>query len=514
MIHLHRRTFASHSRSVYEVACSVFNCDAKEPFRPIQKSAIDVAMSKQSLFLHLPTGAGKSLCYQLPAVLSKKATIIVSPLISLIQDQMEGLKRYGIPNVRQLTGQLNAEEKKLVLKAIQTDRFHSQLIYTTPETLVQNELFRQTLRQLVDHNALDRIVVDEAHCITEWGSTFRQAYIQMCHVLQSEFPGIPLTLLTASASEEQMEKIKTLCGLDHLVVLKHLFDRPNLTLRVLPKDKQTLFNIAHTLQNHHAIVYTMTQKEAEFVAKQLVRFGRRAAAYHGGLSHQKRKSIQKQWSARKIDIICATVAFGMGIDALDVKYVVHYSIPLSLSNYYQEIGRAGRNGDPAECILFFKPTDRFRAAHVVSGGDGFCTPTTQSDLEEVIQYCTATECRRQLLFEAVGGEFDPKGCCRACNCGLQLEFEEEEEEEEAVVKRPPVSVVPKAQIEYLFHRIQRLAKKDSIAKRDCLSRKVIGQVLQQKPATEMELAQIKGVGEERAALWYSVLAKEFISSKS
>ncbi|ETV98742.1 hypothetical protein, variant 3 [Aphanomyces invadans] len=328
-----------------------------QAFRPCQEAAVNLALSGFSLFLQLPTGAGKTVCFQLPSLLQQrdlnKVTLVVSPLRSLLTDQKQRLTRLGLAHRAVF---LSPGTVPTLDEPLSND---VALLYATPELLLQNSKAARLLTDLAAADRLARVVLDEAHCVLEWGNSFRPTYLEFARHCRHRLPHLPVTFVTATASPEIVSSTANLFGLDlaplpdphipssqanasTLVVLQHMLDRTNLRLQVLPKTKAVLAHMASLLKRGEpAIVYVLSQKDAESVATGLMAFGLQAQPYHAGMSNPARKRAQQLWMSGKVSIICATVAFGMGIDRADVRHVIHHSLPMSLSSYMQQIGRAG-----------------------------------------------------------------------------------------------------------------------------------------------------------------------------
>ncbi|RHZ42663.1 hypothetical protein DYB28_007774 [Aphanomyces astaci] len=424
---------------------------SSQSFRPCQEAAVNLAQSGFSLFLQLPTGAGKSVCFQLPSLLQQrlnKVTLVVSPLRSLLADQKQHLTRLGLAHRAIFLSPGNVPGPNASLSN------DIALVYATPELLLQNSSAVRLLADLAASDRLARVVLDEAHCVLEWGNSFRPTYLEFAKHCRQRLPHLPVTFVTATASPEIVSSTANLFGLQlaplpdthtdrhpigdtnasTLVVLQHMLDRPNLRLQVLPKTKSVLANMASLLKAREpAIVYVLSQKDAEAVAAGLMAFGIQAQPYHAGLSDPARKRAQQLWTSGKISVICATVAFGvklylMGIDRADVRHVIHHSLPMSLSAYMQQIVR--RDGLPATCTLFYAGGDRGRAAFVMSGGDGFLDASASHGMRDVVEMVTSMDCRRRILHSHFGNDMatlsDEEGCCRNCNCGESVVDEDEE----------------------------------------------------------------------------------------
>ncbi|ETV98741.1 hypothetical protein, variant 1 [Aphanomyces invadans] len=467
-----------------------------QAFRPCQEAAVNLALSGFSLFLQLPTGAGKTVCFQLPSLLQQrdlnKVTLVVSPLRSLLTDQKQRLTRLGLAHRAVF---LSPGTVPTLDEPLSND---VALLYATPELLLQNSKAARLLTDLAAADRLARVVLDEAHCVLEWGNSFRPTYLEFARHCRHRLPHLPVTFVTATASPEIVSSTANLFGLDlaplpdphipssqanasTLVVLQHMLDRTNLRLQVLPKTKAVLAHMASLLKRGEpAIVYVLSQKDAESVATGLMAFGLQAQPYHAGMSNPARKRAQQLWMSGKVSIICATVAFGMGIDRADVRHVIHHSLPMSLSSYMQQIGRAGRDGLPATCTLFYTSGDRGRAAFVMSGGDGFLDASASHGMRDVVEMATSMDCRRRILHSHFGNNmatWDDGECCRNCNCGEPMQ--KDDAEATTAEQRPTTNYSfpsKNLDVEWLYQRLLqdgRKATSRGVRKANVLSRKSI-----------------------------------------
>lgn len=322
-------------------------------FRPKQKEVIDLILAGKHTLALLPTGYGKSLCYQVPSQVLPGATIVISPLIALMQDQLSSLYRRGVSNATVLNSSLDADEYYDAIAGIKCGRF--KLIYVAPERL-ESPKFRQVLQEL----KISLLVIDEAHCISQWGHDFRPQYRNMKEHLKL-MPNATILALTATATPVVQRDIGQNLGLPNINVVAASFDRPNLRLEVeccsdaKEKDDHVLKLLRH--ENSPAIVYTSSRKETEALSRRLSANRLKAAAYHAGMPKETRYRVQRQFEEEKYKVIVSTVAFGMGVDKSNIARVIHYNMPGSLENYFQEAGRAGRDGKNATCTLLYQPKD-------------------------------------------------------------------------------------------------------------------------------------------------------------
>ncbi len=378
-------------------------------FRPLQEEIIRDALAGKDVFALLPTGGGKSLCFQLPALVRPGLTLVVSPLIALMKDQVDALRASGVPAAF-LNSSLDAAEARACFRDLHGGKF--RLLYAAPERLMLPGFLEHAKQWKVN-----LIAVDEAHCISEWGHDFRPEYRQLAE-LRGHFPGTPLMALTATATERVREDIVRQLALRDAASYMASFNRPNLTYKVLPKVKP--FDQALKYLKEHpresGIVYCQSRKTAESVAERLETNGVRAKPYHAGLAPEQRAANQEKFLRDETRVICATIAFGMGINKPNVRFVIHYDLPKNIEGYYQETGRAGRDGLPGECILLFSAGDVVKQTQFIQEkSDPNEQRFAREQLQRMVQYAERADCRRASLLGYFGEAWE--GGCGACdNC--------------------------------------------------------------------------------------------------
>lgn len=406
-------------------------------FRNNQLEAINTTLGGQDVFVIMPTGGGKSLIYQLPAVVksgkTRGVTVVVSPLLSLMQDQVDHLKKLNIAAYL-INGEISEEARACLFNEIyqNTCGENIQLLYVTPEMIAKSQKFINALESLYRRGLLARIVVDEAHCVSQWGHDFRPDYKTLGN-LRPQFPNVPWIALTATATPKVQMDVAANLRFKDCKTFTQSFNRPNLTYAVRPKSKGMMEEIIEicdgpTYRNKCGIIYCLSRANCEQTAKKLQARGIKAEHFHAGLPAEEKIKIQKDWQANKFHVIVATIAFGMGIDKPDVRFVIHYTIPKSLEGYYQETGRAGRDGNPSGCYLFYNYGDSSLLYRMINEGEGSQDQKRrQRDmLQQVIQYCeNKAECRRVQVLRYFGETFNPSECNSTCdNCRSGEKYED------------------------------------------------------------------------------------------
>ncbi|RYP40788.1 hypothetical protein DL767_001434 [Monosporascus sp. MG133] len=451
-----RRSSSNFSHDLEYTLRKQFN---KVAFRPFQREIIQAALEGKDVFVQAATSFGKSLCFQLPAVLDQGITIVVSPLLSLMMNQVEALRAAGI-NASSLNGNTSSSERDSILNDLRTGHPHIRLLYVTPEQCAQ-EHFRKRLKVVYEQRELARIAIDEAHCISEWGHDFRKDFKRLSWFRES-FPDVPIMCLTATANSQVRKDVLATLGLDadpdRLSVFTMTAHRPNLHLEIrftrdeddrrlddflkwirgvyqrrsTSERKGEIEALSQRLENVPGIIYTTSRDECENLASRLRQEGIGAAPFHAKLSSETKERTLAKWVADEpgYDVIVATTAFGMGIDKENVRFVVHWRLPKSFEGYYQEAGRAGRDGNAAYCFLYYSREDRDRvsslvmrdhhrqAATAANGNNGNEMSNFEAraeSLRALAEYCESTSACRHRLICRYFGEADFPGCDYACD---------------------------------------------------------------------------------------------------
>ncbi len=379
-------------------------------FRPLQREIIEATLANRDVFALLPTGGGKSLCFQLPALHRPGLTLVVSPLIALMKDQVDQLQAAGVAATF-MNSSLGAAEARARLRGLHQGEY--RLLYAAPERLMLDN-WKDNLRAW----NVNAIAIDEAHCISEWGHDFRPEYRQIAQ-LRELLPDVPAMALTATATERVREDIVKHLRLRDAAVFVASFNRPNLSYRVTPKDQplKQILDFIDKRRDDSGIVYCATRATVERVAESLAARGYAAKPYHAGLDAALRSENQELFLRDEARIICATIAFGMGINKPNVRWVIHHDLPKNIEGYYQETGRAGRDGLPGDCLLLFSPGDIAKQTHFL---DEITNEQERSiaraQLRRIVHYAESSGCRRAELLQYFGETF-PLNNCGACdNC--------------------------------------------------------------------------------------------------
>ena len=396
-------------------------------FRHPQRAIVTMASSGRDILVRMPTGGGKSLCYQLPAVMVKKTTVVISPLRSLIDDQVAHLKSLKV-RVQYLCGGMDPVKRQKVVDKLRRNRV--RILYTTPEMLTESPMVKELLDEMYQQDCLERLVIDEAHCVSLWGNDFRESY-RMLHLLRERYPSLPITALTATATKRVEADIVQALRLSDPVIYITSFLRPNIVLVVKKRPPRFDHVLAKLISNYGAasgIVYCNSRKRTEELSAKVSSINPtvRVAHYHAGMSKDDRRRIQREWSQGKTCLF-ATVAFGMGIDKADVRYVIHANMPSSIEAYYQEIGRAGRDGKPADALMFYSYQDKVIGHKMIGNNqaseEGFKEYQMDS-LNRMLEFSENFVTCRHVLMCGILGEHTVKACGGACdNCTHPVESE-------------------------------------------------------------------------------------------
>lgn len=379
-------------------------------FRPLQREIIDTALAGRDVFALLPTGGGKSLCFQLPALHRHGLTVVVSPLIALMKDQVDQLQAAGVA-ATYLNSSVGADEARSRLRGLHRGEW--RLLYVAPERLMLDE-WKDNLTSW-DITAL---AIDEAHCVSEWGHDFRPEYRQISR-LRALLPNVPVMALTATATERVRADVIQQLQLRDPAVFVASFNRPNLTYRVLAKDQplKQIIDFVRKREEESGIIYCASRATTERTAEALAGRGFSARAYHAGLDAEERSRNQEAFLRDDVKIICATIAFGMGINKPNVRWVIHHDLPKNIEGYYQETGRAGRDGLPGDCLLLFSGGDAAKQTHFIEEiTDEHEKNVARAQLRQIMHYAESAGCRRGELLDYFGETF-PSDNCGACdNC--------------------------------------------------------------------------------------------------
>jgi len=386
-----------------------------EALRPLQEEAIHAGLERRDSLVVMPTGGGKSLCYQVPPALARRTDVVVSPLIALMKDQVDALTACGFPAIA-IHGGMDLDEIRAAERDLATRRHH--VAFVAPERLLTPRFL-----EIVATIGVSSFAIDEAHCISQWGHDFRPEYRQLA-TLRDRFPDASFHAYTATATDRVRRDIVEQLRLRDPRILVGRFDRPNLVYRVVPRTgvRGQVLDALRRHPNEAAIVYCLSRRDAEEMAEHLAASGVRAAHYHAGMEPKERRLAQERFAAEEIDVVAATVAFGMGIDRSDVRCVIHATIPKSIEHYQQETGRAGRDGLPAECVLFYSAADVLRWQSLLErsrddeNGVGAAIETAKRLLDDMRRFASAVRCRHAALSAYFGQPYESPSCgaCDVC----------------------------------------------------------------------------------------------------
>ena len=401
----------NNEQSLHDLLKNVFGF---EQFKGNQEDIIKSILAGNNTFVLMPTGGGKSLCYQLPALISEGTTIVVSPLIALMKNQVDMIRNFGTDSG--IAHVMNSSLSKAELLQVKEDltKGKTKLLYVAPESLTKEETV-EFLRGL----KISFFAIDEAHCISEWGHDFRPEYRRLRPIINAICPKLPVIALTATATVKVQKDIMKNLEMQDAKVFKSSFDRSNLYYEVRPKTKDVVKDIIKYIKSNpgkSGIVYCLSRKKVEELAEVLVANGIRALPYHAGLDSQTRRENQDKFLMEEADIIVATIAFGMGIDKPDIRFVIHHDIPKSLEGYYQETGRAGRDGGEGKCIAFYDYEDIHKLEKFNKGKDVAEQEIARELLNETVTYAESSVCRHKLLLHYFGESYEKENCGACDNC--------------------------------------------------------------------------------------------------
>lgn len=477
-----------------------------DSLRTGQEELINGILAGHDVLGIMPTGAGKSLCYQLPALMLKGITLVISPLISLMSDQVKALNQAGV-HAAYINSSLTENQIRMALSYASQGRY--KIIYVAPERLNTPRFL-----DFACNADISMLTVDEAHCISQWGQDFRPSYLEIAGFL-TRLPRRPIvSVFTATATERVKNDIVASLGLNNPVTMVTGFDRPNLFFRVVTRKggsqkDNSIINYVKKHEDESGIIYCATKKNVDKLYTLLNEQGISAGRYHAGLSNDERKQNQEDFTYDRIRVMVATNAFGMGIDKSNVRYVLHYNMPQSLEYYYQEAGRAGRDGEEAECVLFFSKQDiminKFLLQNKASAGDVASdmqkTANDQRKLQQMINYCETDKCLREFILSYFG-DTTPCICNKCSNC-VVVEDEEEETYVETGKKRKKsaqlagLNELGAALFEKLRSVRTELAAEKSVPPYIICSDKTLKDICAKLPRDKEQLADVYGMGEQK-----------------
>ena len=410
------------TKNCYDLLRTVFKLSS---FRPNQLQAINHTLLGHDTFTLMPTGGGKSLCFQLPSLITRGTTkglsIVVTPLLSLMMDQVNALLAKGV-NVGAFWGDMSAGQRNALKQQLQQSPCRLKLLYITPEMLNKSTFMQSLLPRLHQSKQLARFIIDEAHCLSSWGHDFRPDY-KALSFMKRDFPDIPIMALTATANSKVRRDVISILGLRNAKMIKQSFNRPNLIYSVFERTANFFDEVVSFIKMKHpnesGIIYCQTRAKCESVASKL-ESQLSIKCYHAGLAKQDRTDVQQEWSRGDVKIIVATIAFGMGIDKANVRFVIHQALPSSVEGYYQETGRAGRDGLQSDCLLYFNYGDTKTVELLIKRGEGSHQQKQRQydNLRQMVAYCdNKMECRRKVILHYFGEQFDQQECKGTCdNC--------------------------------------------------------------------------------------------------
>lgn len=463
-----------------------------DEFRKQQLDIINSVLEKKDTLVLMPTGGGKSLCFQIPALILEGLTIVISPLISLMKDQVDALKTNGI-NTEYINSSLSAKEIEDIELKIKNKEV--KILYIAPERFALKS-FRLFLSKIT----VSLIAIDEAHCISEWGHDFRRDYRNL-KILKDVFIGVPIIALTATATPKVKEDILKQLKLENPNIFVSSFNRENLNLIIREKKNSfiKILNLVEKNKNESIIIYCHSRKETQTIADGLNKYGLKAVVYHAGLSTKLREYNQELFIKDKVNVVVATIAFGMGIDKSNVRLVIHSTFSKSIEGYYQEIGRAGRDGLPSDCVLFYTPADiRKHDFFINMISDASLRKGSSIKLNEMVNYCQTRVCRKKYVLEYFGEKFLEQNCN---SCDVCLKLPEIKDLNVISNNLNNKNTQNKKYTNILFEELRELRKKVAeereIAPSNIFSDVSLKAMATLFPRTEQEFLKISGVVEKK-----------------